>query len=122
VPQLIQYGKFRSPWLGVGYFWKSKRGIGIAKIVPGGPAEAAGLKGLKGERQFVVVGNRRIEVEPKWIPESADVVISIDGKPINSLDDLKIVVEEKNPGDNVDLEVLYEGQTRRVTVQLGEER
>ena len=50
------------------------------------------------------------------------MVVSIDGKAVNSLDDLQIVVEAKNPGDNVELEVLYEGQIRRVTVQLGEER
>ena len=122
VPQLIQYGKFRSPWLGVDFFWKSDQGIGIAKVAKGGPADDAGLKGLKGERRFIVLGNQRIETEPKWIPESADVVVSIDGKPVNSLDDLQIVVEQKNPGDNVDLEVLREGQIVRVTVQLGEER
>ena len=69
-----------------------------------------------------MIGNRRIEVQRKWIKESADVVVSIDGKAVNSLDDLQIVVEAKNPGDNVELEVLYEGQIRRVTVQLGEER
>ena len=122
VPQLIQYGKFRSPWLGVNAFWKSDRGIGIAQVAAGGPADAAGLKGLKGERRFIVLGNQRIEAEPKWIPESADVVVSIDGNPVSSLDDLQIVVEQKNPGDNVELEVLYKGQIRRVTVQLGEER
>ena len=121
VPQLIQFGKFRSPWLGVDYFWKSSRGIGIAKVVPGGPAFNAGLKGLKAERQVIVLGNQRVVV-PKWIKESADVVISINNKPVNSLDDLQIVVEEKNPGDNVDLEVLREGQIIRVTLQLGEER
>jgi len=121
VPQLIQYGKFRSPWLGVDYFWKSDQGIGIAKVFPGGPASAAGLKGLKVERQVVALGNQRVVV-PKYIKESADVVVSIEGNPVNSLDDLQIVVEEKNPGDNVELEVLREGQIRRVTVQLGEER
>ena len=121
VPQLIQFGKFRSPWLGVDYFWKSAQGIGIAKVADGGPAFAAGLRGLQAERQEIVIGNRRIVV-PKWIKESADVVVSIDGKPVNSLDDLQIVVEEKNPGDNVNLEVLRESQIIRVTVQLGEER
>jgi len=121
VPQLIQFGKFRSPWLGVDYFWKSDSGIGIAKVVEGGPASAAGLRGLKAERQVIALGNQRVVV-PRWIKESADVVVSIDGKPINSLDDLQIVIEQKNPGDNVDLEVLREGQIMRVTVQLGEER
>ena len=121
VPQLIQFGKFRSPWLGVNAFWKSDRGIGIAQVVEGGPASAAGLKGLKAERQVILLGNQRVVV-PKWIKESADVVVSIDGKPVNSLDDLQIVVEEKNPGDNVELEVLREGQILRVAVQLGEER
>ena len=121
VPQLIQFGKFRSPWLGVDYYWKSDRGIGIAKVVPGGPASAAGLRGLTAERQVIILGNQRVVV-PKWIKESADVVISIDGNPVESLDDLQIVIEEKNPGDNVELDVLREGQVLRVTVQLGEER
>ena len=121
VPQLIQFGRFRSPWLGVEYFWKSDRGIGIAEVSPGGPADSAGLKGLTAERQVVVIGSQRIPVV-KWNKESADVLLSIDGKPIEKLDDLQIVVEDKNPGDQVTLEVLRSGRTFQVVVQLGEEQ
>ncbi len=121
VPQLIQFGKFRSPWLGVDYFWKSDRGIGVAKVVPGGPADQAGLQGLRAERQVIALGNQRVVV-PKWIKESADIITSIDGNPVSGLDDLQIVVEEKNPGDRVELDVLRGGQMIRITLQLGEER
>ena len=51
VPQLIKYGRFLNPVIGVEYYWKSEQGIGIAKVTSGGPADVAGLKGLEAERQ-----------------------------------------------------------------------
>ena len=121
VPQLIRYGRFLNPVIGVEYYWKSEQGIGIAKVTSGGPAEAAGLKGLKAERQVVVLGNQRVVV-PKWIKESADIILKVDGQSVTSVDDLQIVVEEKNPGDTITLEILREERVLNVSVQLGEER
>lgn len=121
VPQLIEFGKFRSPWLGVDFFWKAEDGIGVAKVAPGGPADDAGLLGLKAERQVMVLGNQRVLV-PKWIKESADVIVKVDDTPISELDDLQIAIEEKNPGDRVELTIRRDGRQIQVPIVLGEER
>lgn len=123
VPQLIEYGRFRSAWLGVDYFWKSDQGIGIAKVTPGSPADQAGLQGLKADRQIVHFGNGQTAIAHKgWIKESADILLQVDQKEIESLDDFQAVVEGKDPGDSIELEVLRAGETRRLKIQLGEER
>jgi S1-C subfamily serine protease len=122
VPQLIEYGRFRSAWLGVDYFWKSEQGIGIAKVTPGGPADQAGLQGLEVDRQVVRFGNGQAAVVPKWIKESADIILQVDQTKIESLDDFQAVVESKDPGDSIEIEVLRAGEVRRLTIQLGEER
>ncbi len=122
VPQLIEYGRFRSAWLGVDYFWKSDQGIGIAKVARGGPADKAGLQGLQAERQIVQFGNGQTAIVPKWNKESADIILQVDQTKIESLDDFQAVVESKDPGDSVDLIILRGGQTRSLTITLGEER
>lgn len=122
VPQLIEYGRFRSAWLGVDYFWKSDQGIGIAKVTPGGPADQAGLQGLEADREIVRFGNGQTAIVPKWIKESADIILQVDQTKIESLDDFQAVVESKDPGDSIELEVLRAGEIRRLTIRLGEER
>ena len=122
VPQLIEYGRFRSAWLGVDYFWKSDQGIGIAKVTPGGPADKAGLQGLEADRQVVRFGNGQTAIVPKWIKESADIILRVDQTEIESLDDFQAIVESKDPGDSIDLVVLRGGKTRPLTITLGEER
>ena len=122
VPQLLKYSRFRSAWLGVDYFWKSDQGIGIAKVTPGGPADKAGLKGLKAERQVVRFGNGQTAVVPKWIKESADVILQIDNVEIETLDDFQAVVESKDPGDSVTLKILRDDRVESMTITLGEER
>ncbi len=122
VPQLIEYGRFRNAWLGVDYFWKSDRGIGIAKVTPGGPADVAGLQGLEADRQVVRFGNGQTAIVPKWNKESADIILEVDGTPIESLDDFQAIVEAKDPGDAINLVVLRGGQKRPLTITLGEER
>lgn len=122
VPQLIEYGRFRNAWLGVDYFWKSDQGIGIAKVTPGGPADDAGLQGLKADRQIVRFGNGQTAIVPKWIKESADIILEVDQTKIESLDDFQAVIESKDPGDEVELKVLRDGKVRSLTITLGEER
>lgn len=122
VPQLIEYGRFRNAWLGVDYFWKSEQGIGIAKVTPGGPADVAGLQGLEADRQIVRFGNGQTAIVPKWIKESADIILEVDQTSIESLDDFQAVVESKDPGDSIVLKVLRAGNIRTLTIKLGEER
>lgn len=69
-------------------------GIVVTRVYPGEPAEAAG----------VVVG---------------DTIVSFDGKRLTTLARLTELVGEKNPGQQVSLEILRDGQPMQIKVRLG---
>jgi S1-C subfamily serine protease len=66
----------------------------ITAILPGMPAERAGLK----ER---------------------DVITAVDGRPINTFDELQRIVFHKEPGDRLKLSVNREGKSLEITAVLG---
>jgi len=70
-------------------------GASLQEIVPGGPAEAAGL-------------------------EVGDLIVSIDGEPVQSMVDLAANIRERQPGDTVRLTVVRNGAEEVVTVTLTE--
>jgi serine protease Do len=52
--------------------------------------------------------------------EAGDVVLKVDGKPIDGSPDLSRYVRQVKPGNKVDLEVWREGKTRTIAVTVGE--
>jgi len=70
--------------------------------VPGSPAEKAGL------RSVTSIGRQTV----------ADVITSIDGKPIASFADLREALREHHSGDTVDVEVLRDGRKMHASVKL----
>jgi S1-C subfamily serine protease len=80
----------------------------VETVEDGGPAEQAGLRAsvrddLSGE-----------------VTEPGDLIVSADGEPVRSADDVVAAVAEKKPGDTLELE-LYRGDDRRtMSVELGE--
>jgi putative serine protease PepD len=69
-------------------------GLFVGGVVPGGPAEKAGL-------------------------QEGDVITTIDGKPATSNIQLQEVTLTKNPGDKVELGYLRGGKSETATVTLG---
>jgi len=61
-------------------------GIMVMKVVPGGPAEVAGVRPMRGGRL-------------------GDVVVKMDGKAVGSTDDIFGILDQRSPGDNVDITV-----------------
>lgn len=117
VPELMRNGRVIRPEIGIGRTYQTERGLLVATLVPGGAAERAGLRG------FRVVRQRRQEgpfvYEKQYIDRSkADLIVAIDGQPIQTLDDLLSVVESKRPGDTVVLGVVREGKRLDVPVKL----
>ncbi len=127
VPQLISQGHYPHPWLGVnllgltpewiqafeqaGVTLGVESGLLVVEIVPGAPAEAAGIRA--GER-LVNIGNARI-------PVGGDIVTAIDGKAVSTVQDLTIYLdEERQVGDQVELTVVRGGQETTVAVTLAE--
>lgn len=112
VPELIKYGKVMSrPYIGVALiedstarYYGFRKGVVIKEVFANGPAEKAGLRGTK-------VDQRR---RPRW----GDVITAIDGKPINSYDDIYHVLEKYKKGDRVTITYLRDDREKKVKLNL----
>ena len=110
VPELIKHGKLIRPGLGVSLVpysivkrWGIK-GLVIGKVARGGSADRAGLRGAR-ETQA-----GRIEL--------GDIVVAIDGKTIETIDDMMDVMEAHKVGDQVMLDILRASKRQQVSVTL----
>ena len=94
--------------LGVG---NSQRGAYITEVVPGTPAQAAALRGDSGS--FDQTGN---SVNARY---DGDLIVAIDGRPVNSMDDLiAYLALNTSPGDDIVVTVLRAGLEELVVVTL----
>lgn len=116
IPQLIQNGAVTRPTLrvdGVGVESLAERGIKlpVAKglllysVMRGGPADTAGLRGLSRDASGRIV--------------LGDVITSVDGTTVGSLDDLYRALENRKVGETVELDIYRNGQNQKVGVKLG---
>lgn len=112
VTALVEQGYYAHPYLGISGtdltpqlaqargLPVSQRGALLANVVPGSPADRAGLRG--GER-------------------SGDIVIAVDGQTVNDIDALIVYLARYGTaGEPVTLTVLRDGQPLDVQVVLGE--
>jgi S1-C subfamily serine protease len=88
---------------------KVDRGVLIQTVNSDGPAGKAGLRG----------GTIQSEVNGVQLALGGDVIEAIDGKAIDSMEQLSTDIGRRKPGDRVQLTVLRQGQARTVTVTLG---
>ncbi|MBA4032038.1 MAG: serine protease [Planctomyces sp.] len=113
VPQLLAFGKVVRPEVGISKVYETEKGLLIAQMKPGGPAERAGLRGPK------VVKTRRGPFVTEAIDRTAaDRIMAVDGKKITTADDFLGYVEDKKPGDVVVLTIVREGQEIEVPLTL----
>jgi S1-C subfamily serine protease len=123
VPELIAYGRYRHPWLGVvGYTITPTlarrlnlpvdQGVLVAQVYRGSPAHKAGIRGAKDQ---VVIGSRIILV-------GGDIITAIDNTPIKGMDFLNAYLEDNTQvGQTVELSILRDGKPLKVKVVLEEE-
>jgi S1-C subfamily serine protease len=81
----------------------------LAEVVPGGPADEAGLQG----------GDGRIHFQGFPVRTGGDVILSVDGHKVLRPEDLARYIASYRPGQEVTLEILRDGQHKEVTVTLG---
>ena len=98
VPQLVQNGRVRRPDSGIARVFQTDRGLLIATLVPGGPAERAGLQGPRIEREQRRQGPFVYEYQTVD-RAAADMIVAVDGRPIKTADDFLDAIEAKQPGD-----------------------
>ena len=111
VPQLIARGKLERPDLGfepvaqrlVERTFGPQKGVMVGKVLRGGAAARAGLKGVAAEGRQVVPG---------------DLLQGVNGRPVDDWDGLLDTVEALPLGSTVELEVQREGRKLRVAIKL----
>ena len=84
----------RHAWIGF-YPQASDGGVAISGIVPGGPAEGAGL-------------------------ERGDMLVSVDGQPVRSLRQLYSSSGRRQPGDTVGMQVLRDESIQVIEIVSGD--
>jgi S1-C subfamily serine protease len=117
VPQLIEQGRIVRPDSGIARVYQTDRGLLIASLVPGGAAERAGLQGPRITKQKKRQGP--FVYETQTVDRSAaDLIVAVDSIPVRTGDDFLTAIEAKQPGDEVVLSVVRDGQERRVPLRL----
>ncbi|MDX6406937.1 MAG: hypothetical protein QOE13_8 [Gaiellaceae bacterium] len=93
--------------------YKVAHGALIAGVNSGSPAEAAGLKG--GDREAHALG--------RTLDTGGDVIVAIDGKPINGADDVvRFVSFSLRPKDVAVFTIVRDGKEKKVAVTVAERR
>jgi len=87
----------------------STGGLLIEGLDDGSPAEHAGLRGPD---HNVIVGMYRV-------PVGGDLIVAIDGKPVDGQDALRKALNQKRPNEAMVLTVYRGNRTMKVTVTLG---
>jgi putative serine protease PepD len=77
------------------------------------PDSAAARAGLRGGRQEVQIGNAEVLV-------GGDLIMSIDGKPVERDDAISRALAAKRTGDTLELTIFRSGKTINVRVRLGD--
>jgi S1-C subfamily serine protease len=113
VPELITKGHYASPSLGVQTDETLSRaiarqlgveGAAILRVRPNGPAAKAGLRGARiGRRNAIYPG---------------DVIVALNGKPVDSVARLLALLDDCRPGEVVQLTVWRDGKEIPVSVTL----
>ncbi len=122
IPQLIEFGRPIRGTLGIDVFFKSDGGLGVGRVVEGGPAAEAGLQGLRIERVRERRGDGFVVEYLRPNREETDKLISISGLPVKTTDDYQAAMDRHKPGDVVDVVCERAGRRRTVKVRLGIEQ
>ena len=82
----------------------------VQSVVPGSPADAAGIEA--GETEAVIDG--------RPLRAGGDVIVAADGEPVETMSDVIGAVDARQPGDEIELTLVRGGDERTVTVELAE--
>jgi S1-C subfamily serine protease len=120
VADLIKHGKVEHAFLGIEgktltpaigrlFHLPVSTGVLVATVRPGSGAAQAGLKAATNE----------VTVEGESWPAGGDVIVKADGEAVPTIDRLVDLISAKQPGDEIDLEIVRGTSRETLTVKLG---
>jgi serine protease Do len=119
--QLKVTGHVRYAWLGVegqtvtsdlakALGLKTTRGVLVAQVVSGSPAEKAGIQG----------GSSQTTLQGQLYVVGGDILTAIDGKQLTSMTQLSGIIGKHKTGDTVTLDLVRGSSAKTVHVTLGQ--
>jgi S1-C subfamily serine protease len=117
IPQLKRSGRIDRAYLGITSARLTKdladqlklptdKGALVQEVVPDGPADKAGIRG-------------GVSTSPTEIAAGGDLIVEMDGRKVNSPDDVAAAIADNKPGDRVRVRFLRGGKERSVEITLG---
>jgi len=114
---LTRYGKVKRPSLGIVSFpvgpdlasemgLAADQGVLIQKVIPGGAAERAGLRG----------GNQQAYVGNTLILLGGDLIVAIDGREVSDPQEINALMDKHQAGDTISV-TIYRGR-KQITLKL----
>jgi S1-C subfamily serine protease len=85
-------------------------GVLVQDVVPDGPADEAGIE----------AGSAEAQIGPGAMKIGGDIITEVDGEAADSMEDVIAAVEEREPGDELELTVLRDGDEETVTAELAD--
>jgi S1-C subfamily serine protease len=110
VPQILRTGSAEQIGLGIqidpqGRLERRARidGVIVLSVMPGTPADKAGISGVEQNSTGIRLG---------------DVIVAVDGERVRNYDDLYNTFDKHQPGDKVEVTLSKGGRIRKVTAEL----
>ncbi len=121
IPEILSKGYVSRPWLGVStlplqpgiaraFKLPVQEGIIVGDVYRGSGAAAAGLRPATVRESIYGISLQQL----------GDVILSVGGRNVASIDDLQNALQDKKPGETVDVEVLRQGSRVTLPVRLSE--
>lgn len=118
VPGLIAHGRVIRPWLGVEFLpvpvssiadelgLPVNYGLMVSQVVEGESADRAGIRG----------GSTPVRVRGQVYYLGGDIITTLDGEKISSLDDVQRILNRHQPGDTIAVDIVRDN--RRLTLRM----
>jgi len=121
VPALIDTGHYDHPWIGISGtslapdlatamgLPADQRGALVIQVVPGSPADDAGL----------MSSTQQVQIQGQEALVGGDVIVAVDGQPVQDFEDLiAYLADSTQVGQTIALQVLRDGNTVSIDLTL----
>ncbi|WP_261357719.1 S1C family serine protease [Aquisphaera insulae] len=113
---LIEKGRVIRGDLGIARVYATGEGLLVVQLVPGGPAEEAGIQPAQVRQERLGMGFVRRYLDT----DSADLIVAIEHRRVKTVDELLNEVEKHPPGATIRVTVVREEKPVDIQVTLGE--